>query len=248
MNRVRQAAKALAHSALCDRHGRVSELSRNANPDKLALERTGEHVRRKLDAEPNVYKAPVEGAEIWTRGAFLNDAECERLIALIDAAAHPSGILSHGYEEVWRTSFSADLDRADPFVESIDLRIDALLGLPYDWGETIQGQRYNVGQQFRDHMDTFWTNAEYWPGEARRGGQRSFTAMIFLNEVEGGGETEFPRLGASIPPQKGVILVWNNAGRDGSLNEMTMHAGRPVTAGVKYIVTKWYRTRRWGEQ
>jgi len=25
-----------------------------------------------------------------------------------------------------------------------------------------------------------------------------------------------------------------------------MHAGTPVTEGVKYIITKWYRVRPWG--
>jgi prolyl 4-hydroxylase len=40
-------------------------------------------------------------------------------------------------------------------------------------------------------------------------------------------------------------LVWNNMGRDGKPNPLTLHAGRPVEQGVKYIVTKWYRARPW---
>jgi prolyl 4-hydroxylase len=28
-------------------------------------------------------------------------------------------------------------------------------------------------------------------------------------------------------------------------NPWTIHAGMPVVRGVKYIITKWYRTRRW---
>jgi prolyl 4-hydroxylase len=167
-------------------------------------------------------------------------------MAMIDQVAFPSDVLGHGYTEAWRSSSSANLDRDDPLVQSIEQRIDALLGLPHEWGETVQGQRYQPGQQFKDHLDSFWTLADYWQEEARRGGQRCFTAMIYLNDVEAGGSTDFPNLGVSIPPQKGVILVWNNARPDGSLNEYTLHAGRPVEAGTKYIVTKWYRTRPWG--
>ncbi len=217
------------------------------NPDRAALARTAAQVRAQLDAEPGIYKVPVEAAELWTRGAFLSDQECDRLIAMIDAAAEPSGILSHGHTEVWRTSSSANFDRDDPFVAAIEQRICDFVGLPVEWGETIQGQRYAPGQQFREHNDAFWTLADYWPDEARRGGQRATTAMIYLNDVAAGGETEFPALRASVPPQKGVILAWNNVLPDGTPNPATLHAGLPVETGVKYIITKWFRTRRWGE-
>jgi prolyl 4-hydroxylase len=224
----------------------VSEPDLAPNPDQAALANVAARVRARLDGKPGIYKVPVEAAEVWTSSDFLSEDECARLIALIDAAAEPSGILSHGHTEVWRTSSSANFDRNDPFVEEIEARIDAFVDLPGEWGETIQGQRYEPGQQFREHLDAFWTLADYWPDEARRGGQRVTTAMIYLNEVAAGGETEFPQLGASVPPQKAVILAWNNVLPDGTPNQATMHAGRPVEAGVKYIITKWYRTRRWG--
>ncbi len=100
------------------------------------------------------------------------------------------------------------------------------------FGEAVQGQRYEVGQEFRAHNDWFWTKASYWDGEVARGGQRSWTAMIYLNDVEEGGTTDFVRLGLSIPPQRGVMLVWNNALPDGMPNRATLHAGTPVAAGV----------------
>jgi prolyl 4-hydroxylase len=225
----------------------VSEPALPPNPDQAALASTAARVRDWLDDGPGVYKVPVAAAEIWTRGAFLSADECARLIAMIDAAAEPSGILSHGTSEVWRTSCSANFDRDDPFVREIEQRICDFVGLPGAWGETIQGQRYAVGQQFREHHDAFWTLADYWPDEARRGGQRAATAMVYLNDVEAGGETEFPQLSASVPPQQGVILAWNNVMPDGTPNQATLHAGRPVQAGCKYIITKWFRTRTWGE-
>jgi prolyl 4-hydroxylase len=70
--------------------------------------------------------------------------------------------------------------------------------------------------------------------------------MIYLNDVEAGGATEFPRLNISVPPQQGALLCWNNALADGSPNDQTIHAARPVERGVKYVITKWYRTRPWG--
>jgi prolyl 4-hydroxylase len=71
--------------------------------------------------------------------------------------------------------------------------------------------------------------------------------MIFLDQPEAGGSTEFPELGLGVRPQAGRMLIWNNASPDGTPNHKTLHAGTPVTAGVKHIVTKWYRQNNWLE-
>ena len=213
--------------------------------DRAALVRIGEQVRARLAADPSAYKVPVERAEIYAFADFLSPAECERFIALVDSVAKPSAVFDTAYESEYRTSFSGDVDRNDPFVRSIERRLDDLLGMDPDFGETVQGQRYHPGQEFREHYDWFWTSAKYWPDEAKRGGQRSWTAMIYLNDVEEGGTTDFTRLGLSIPPQRGALLVWNNAKPTGEPNGDVMHAATPVARGVKYVITKWYRTRRW---
>jgi prolyl 4-hydroxylase len=133
-----------------------------------------------------------------------------------------------------------------PLRSKLESRIDKLLGIPHLFGETMQGQRYTPGQEFKYHLDLFWTKAPYWKEETKRGGQRSITAMAYLNDVEDGGETAFTQLGIGVPPQRGMLLVWNNTLPDGRPNEDTMHAGTPVIKGTKYVITKWYRTRKWG--
>lgn len=225
---------------------RTAALPDTPNPDKAALARVGNAVRARLEADPSVHRVPVEAAEIYALSGFISPDECTALMAMIDRVAQPSRVFDHGYGAHYRTSFSGDMDPWDPFVRMIERRLDDLLGLPHEWGETFQGQRYHEGQQFKPHMDWFFTKAAYWKDEARKGGQRSFTAMAYLNDVEEGGTTDFTRIGVSIPPQQGALIVWNNARPDGSLNEDTMHAGTPVVRGAKYVITKWYRTRKWG--
>lgn len=215
------------------------------NPDKQALASLGEIVRERLSEDPAVYRVPVDKAEIYAIGDFLSSDECERLIAMIDEVAKPSELFEDVYIEAYRTSYSGDVDRNDSFVKMIERRLSDMLGIPLEWGEAVQGQRYQPGQEFKEHCDWFDTSAAYWKRETERGGQRSWTAMVFLNDVEDGGDTMFTAVGARVQPQAGVLLVWNNAKPDGSPNEYTLHAATPVTRGEKYVITKWFRTRQW---
>lgn len=212
-------------------------------PDKDALKRIGSSVRKRLTGDPGIYRVPTDKAEIFAVGDFFSPAECQRMTTLIDSVARPSTLHDTAYVAKFRTSYSGNFDPWDPFVMSVSRRIDDLLGLSPKIGETIQGQRYLPGQEFKPHCDWFYPDQPYWEVERKRGGQRSWTAMAFLNEVEEGGQTHFVEVGAAIDPKPGVLLVWNNAHPDGTPNEGTLHAGTPVLKGVKYVLTKWYRTR-----
>ena len=213
--------------------------------DQRGLERVGRIVRERLEANQRVYRIPTDMAEIFAVGDFLSGEECARMRTLIDACARPSTVFDLDYSSGYRTSFSGDVDPQDPFVKKVNRRIDDLLGLDAEWGESIQGQRYLPGQEFQPHTDWFHPDTSYWNMEMSRGGQRSYTAMVFLNEVQAGGTTDFTELNISIEPKPGVLLAWNNADPAGVPNLATMHAGRPVLEGVKYVITKWYRTKRW---
>ena len=215
-------------------------------PDQTALARLGEAVRTRLAANPAVYNARLEAMELYAIGGFLSGEECAGLCAQIDAVAEPSLLHELDYASGFRTSYSGDLDPADPLVAQVSARIDAVLGVAAEIGEPIQGQRYREGQEFKPHNDWFYTSEKYWLGERRRGGQRSWTAMVYLNAVEAGGATFFANAGLAIEPTPGVLLLWNNALPDGRPNEGTLHAGQPVEKGTKYIITKWYRTSAYG--
>ncbi|MDB5725074.1 MAG: 2OG-Fe(II) oxygenase superfamily protein [Novosphingobium sp.] len=219
-----------------------------ANPDRAALMRVGKRVRARLANDPALVRIPVDQAEMFAMAGFLTPAECDRFIAMIDTVAKPSTLYAASYDSGVRTSYSGDVDPSDPFVRMVTRRLDDLLGLDGSWGETVQGQRYLTGQEFKLHCDWFPTDIDYWTHESRQGGQRSWTAMVYLNDVEEGGATEFPYLDHLSWPARGSLLVWNNISPDGEPNVMTLHSGNPVVRGTKYVITKWYRTRRWGVQ
>lgn len=220
-------------------------MAHSAHPDCNALARIGSAVRGRLDANPQVRRIDVPHAELYAVENFLRADECQHLTRLIDAVACPSRLVEEDDWDGYRTSFSGDIDPADKTVRALEKRLCACTGLQQRRAECAQGQRYFQGQYYHEHCDWFDVDAPYWNRENVNGGQRSWTAMVYLNAVDEGGTTDFIRLGISVTPQPGMLLLWNNARADGMPNPWTMHAARPVRRGVKYVITKWYRARDW---
>ena len=186
---------------------------------------------------------PTPGLELFIVKRFLGPEHCRQLIERIDARRRPSQIADDIGDMDFRTSETCDLDGGDPVVAKVDDAISALLGLPLDLGEPIQGQRYAPGQEFKPHTDTFEpTGADYYVHCATRG-NRSWTAMVYLNEPDEGGATRFKAIGKIVQPETGKLLAWNNLLPDGRPNPATLHQGMKVRKGAKYIITKWFRER-----
>lgn len=205
----------------------------------------GDYVRNRLARTENCFRLPVKQADMFVARDFLTPEECAGLIEQIDSRRQPSGVLADKPDPTYRTSDSANMDPGDPLVRAVEDKLWVLMGIQREHGETIQGQRYAVGQEFKPHHDFFHTTQRYWLNEERAGGQRTWTAMVFLNEPEAGGHTYFPELDVRITPRQGNLLAWNNMDEHGEPNRFTLHQGMPVLAGFKYIITKWYRERPW---
>lgn len=189
-------------------------------------------------------RLPDKRVELYQKKKFLSPAECAGLIALIDAHRRPSTITdAYGAGSDFRTSETADLPGNDPLVGAVYRRLADYAGLPLANAEALQGQRYAPGQQFKAHTDYFEpTGLDFFPHTAD-GGQRSFTMMVYLNEPQAGGATRFVQLDKLFQPETGKLLAWNNRLPDGGVNGLTLHAGMPVRAGTKYIITAWFRER-----
>lgn len=205
----------------------------------------GDWVKQRLSRNPSALKIPSSQIDIFVVRDFLSPNECAGLVKLIDRERIPSQLLSPSDDPEFRTSESCNLDPLHPVVRKVEAKITDLIGIQPELGETIQGQLYSVGQRFKPHHDFFHVNEPYWPAMEASGGQRTWTAMAFLNTPEGGGQTAFDQAGIKVAPRAGNLLAWNNLDALGEPNPFTLHQGCPVTAGVKYIITKWYRERPW---
>lgn len=206
----------------------------------------GRTVGKKLDSTLGLWQlttSAAEKAQLYVANNFLSEDVCQALCDKIDSNPVPSPLYEKEKYEGMRTSYTCFFEASDPVVTTVDSKIADLLGLDPMFGEPLQGQRYHVGQQFKEHCDFFFTDQPYWPEYEARGGQRTWTAMIFLNRPTQGGATAFRRLNLALEPFPGRLITWNNICEDGRPNPATVHEGQPVEAGVKYIVTKWYRER-----
>jgi prolyl 4-hydroxylase len=117
--------------------------------------------------------------------------------------------------------------------------------------------RYARGQYYKEHMDTLHDEVA---------GPRIATILLYLNNVEEGGETAFPHSSAwaypeaqkqydptfsecakghvAFKPKKGDALMFWSIKPDGSSEDIAAtHTGCPVVRGVKWTATKWIHAK-----
>jgi prolyl 4-hydroxylase len=253
----------------CDTHELLSILLRNEFdirsirsamgahfPEHSPLALAAEHreaVPVDLETVTNVrLTRPASGAvrfdtpkvQLYVLEKFLSADECDEVAAIIDQRLRPSTVTIASTDKAFRTSRTCDLSLiASPVVARLDEKIARTLGIRPTYSEDIQAQRYDPGQQFGPHTDFFEPGTSEYLDFGGARGNRTWTFMVYLNDVEAGGATHFVALNHSFSPLKGMALAWNNLHADGTVNRDTLHAGLPVSAGHKIIITKWFRER-----
>lgn len=181
-------------------------------------------------------------------GNVLDPAECDQLIELarprlqastVAAAGDGNAIVEH------RTSDSMFFRLGEtPLIAALDERISAIMNSPVDHGEGLQVIRYGTGGQVTPHFDFLIPSHGDNEQSLRRSGQRISTLIVYLNDVERGGETLFPEVGLTVCAQRGQAIYFEYCNSANQLDPLSVHAGTPVLAGEKWALTKWMRQRR----
>lgn len=133
----------------------------------------------------------------------------------------------------------------DEFIAKLDRRIAEVMCQPVRNGEGLQILHYQPGGEYKAHFDYFPYEQAGSQAHIARGGQRVSTLIIYLSEVEQGGETTFPDVGVSVIPKKGSAVYFEYCNSKGEIDPLTLHAGNPVTKGEKWIATKWVRQNKY---
>lgn len=196
-------------------------------------------------AHIGVQRVPTPKAELFQSRRFISGDLCADLIMLIEQGRRPSTIADDNGDPAFRTSETCDLPPGSPAVLKLEALFLAFSGLDAAFGEPVQGQRYDVGQEFKPHTDYFDPKGLDYQKFCSLSGQRTWTFMIYLNDVAAGGATRFKALDKTFQPEMGKLLFWNNRLANGAVNPETLHHGMKVRKGVKYVITKWYRESLW---
>ena len=101
--------------------------------------------------------------------------------------------------------------------------------------EPVQFLCYPVGGHYKGHNDGEHFN--YKTRQWEKIMPRDVSFLFYLNDQYGGGELEFPDLGLTIKPKKGMMIAFP------SYKEFA-HMVHPVTWGHRYTLVSWVETQK----
>lgn len=201
--------------------------------ERMALGPTGDP--QGVFASETLSKNP----EVRLFPGFFTGDECAFLIESARPGLQPSVVVDpySGREtpNPVRTSRGVGFPFVDenPAIHALNRRIATASGTDIRAGEPLQVLSYAPGQQYHEHSDALPAVA---PGQ-----QRVLTFLVYLDDDYEGGETAFPAAGLKVRGKPGDGLLFRNAASDGTPDPRAVHAGLPVTRGVKHIASRWIR-------
>ncbi len=186
--------------------------------------------------------ARIEKPFILHLDNVLSDDECDELISLSKERLQPSRVVDSvtGEERVapGRTSKGMYYTiHENDLVTKLEKRFEELTQYPVENGEGLQVLNYHVGEEYKAHFDYF----PFGKVDEKKGGQRVGTLLLYLNDVEEGGETIFPKVGVSIVPKKGSAVYFHYTNSQNQVDRLSVHSSIPVVVGEKWVATKWIR-------
>lgn len=181
---------------------------------------------------------------------FENFASAEELSALMEAAweklkpAEVSGD-KDGYISPGRSGSNCwVVHDFNALTLQLAERISKLVKIPLSHAESFQVVHYGPSEEYKPHFDAWDADTDRGRRCMERGGQRLVTTLLYLNYVEGGGATGFPKLNLDVRPLPGNLLLFHNCyPGTNRKHDNSLHGGMPVTAGEKWAANLWFRER-----
>ncbi|XP_046862556.1 probable prolyl 4-hydroxylase 3 isoform X2 [Xenia sp. Carnegie-2017] len=133
---------------------------------------------------------------------------------------------------LYNISFSSSVLLArgeNSLVDLLEGIIEEKLGLPKTNAYHTQLVKYRINSEYNMHTDCHEITND-----------RMATIIVYLNDVEQGGETVFQAMNISVKPQKGKAVVWKNLNLQGKCDAATSHVAAKVIKGQKLIYQKWF--------
>mmetsp|Transcript_23240 Transcript_23240/g.64444 ORF Transcript_23240/g.64444 Transcript_23240/m.64444 type:complete len:650 (-) Transcript_23240:1517-3466(-) len=213
------------------------------------------------DGEMTLRVASVR-PRVLTIENFLTPDECREVIrlglqqGLTESTLHSGPLASQSRDKSTRSSSNAWLSRhTSDLIDQIYERTARATNIDpelfrklhdssaqhHSIAESLQVVRYKTGEEYTPHHDFVAPSINN-----RHQPSRFATLLIYLNDVEEGGETRFPRAinnhnaeGLEIKPEVGKAVLFYNTLEDGNLDDLSQHGGNKVLAGNKWLANLW---------
>ena len=198
---------------------------------------------------PNLILQPLKAEEVSRSPHlvrfydFISEEEIEQIKKLAKPQLNRATV--HNYQTgklefaEYRVSKSAWLS-SDQYkvVDILSKRITHTTNLTLELSEILQIANYGIGGQYEPHYD--YSRIAHYDVEQ---GNRIATMLMYLSDVQYGGNTAFiyPRI--AVEPIKGSSVFWYNLLPSGVPDVSTRHAACPVLIGVKWVANQWIRER-----
>ncbi|KAJ9159439.1 hypothetical protein P3X46_024947 [Hevea brasiliensis] len=190
---------------------------------------------------------------------FATPEQCNSIIEMAKSRLKPSSLAlrkgetdesTQGTRTSSGTFISASEDKTG-VLDFIEQKIARATMIPRSHGEAFNVLRYEIGQKYDSHYDSF-NPAEY----GLQTSQRVASFLLYLSDVEGGGETMFPFenglqigsgydykkcVGLKVKPRQGDGILFYSLFPNGTIDQTSLHGSCPVIAGQKWVATKWIR-------
>lgn len=187
---------------------------------------------------------------VWQFDNFLSSEECRHFITVARDNMQRSVLGEPGKQRPtdYRTGNMHWINKHhDSITTAVAQRMSNLVDIPVDNAESFQILRYEVGEEYRPHMDAFDPNTPIGKSSFDRGGQRVLTCLFYLSDVDEGGGTCFPELNLNVKPEIGRLIIFHNTRLGSSIDRdpRLLHGGLPVLAGEKWACSFWFHSEKW---
>ncbi|EGW08815.1 Prolyl 4-hydroxylase subunit alpha-2 [Cricetulus griseus] len=205
---------------------------------------------------PQLLIAPFKEEDEWDSPHIvryydvMSDEEIERIkeiakpkLARATVRDPKTGVLTVASYRVSKSSWLEEDD--DPVVARVNRRMQHITGLTVKTAELLQSDEQDAFKRLGtgNRVATFLNYGDLRTLSCPQGfvallslgrGAKLFALCSQMSDVEAGGATVFPDLGAAIWPKKGTAVFWYNLLRSGEGDYRTRHAACPVLVGCKW--------------
>lgn len=181
--------------------------------DKQTCENIIKHFEEVKNAGLSTDRQLKEGVAKLTKDTDMYDlTETPDLLHSNSITSANDKLIFHTFKEAFWNCYNQYITKYD-LTQTTTHTLDGYVKIQ----KTVPGQGYHV-----------W----HWEQDSVQHGHRLLLVMLYLNDVEQGGETEFLYQGIRVKPKQGSIMIC-----PGSFTHT--HRGNPPLTGEKYVMNTW---------